>query len=337
MLEVGLGGRLDATNLVDADVAVLVSVGFDHRDWLGDTLEQIGAEKAGIFRRDRPAVLGTADMPATVFAAVHELGARAVVAERDFHWRLHGADLGLPGPRGRACRPAAVGARRRHPVSQCRHRARGARVARVGCPAFAGRAATRAARRARCACRCGRPYRGASGRTLPGGARRGGVDSRHRAQRAGGAGARRAAGTAAAAAASWRRARADVCGDRRAQGQGRGGHRCRALRRRRPLDGVRAARRARGQRGAARRAPGVARRQLRDGRLGGSGLRAGARCRARGRSRGGVRLGVHGGTGAALASAILRRRSGAACGLRSKRAVRVPGFRAFRPHRRCSR
>src|SRR5580704_6969969 len=65
VLEVGLGGRLDATNLVDADVAVLVSVGFDHRDWLGDTLEQIGAEKAGIFRRDRPAVLGTADLPAT--------------------------------------------------------------------------------------------------------------------------------------------------------------------------------------------------------------------------------------------------------------------------------
>jgi dihydrofolate synthase/folylpolyglutamate synthase len=91
VLEVGLGGRLDATNLVDADVAVLVSVGFDHRDWLGDTLEQIGAEKAGIFRRDRPAVLGTADLPATVFASVHELGARAVVAERDFHWRLHGA------------------------------------------------------------------------------------------------------------------------------------------------------------------------------------------------------------------------------------------------------
>jgi dihydrofolate synthase / folylpolyglutamate synthase len=57
VLEVGLGGRLDATNLLDADVAVLASVGFDHRDWLGDTLEQIGAEKAGIFRPGRPAVL----------------------------------------------------------------------------------------------------------------------------------------------------------------------------------------------------------------------------------------------------------------------------------------
>src|SRR6267154_63716 len=55
ILEVGLGGRLDATNLVAADVAVLVSVGFDHSDWLGGTLDLIGAEKAGIFRAGRPA------------------------------------------------------------------------------------------------------------------------------------------------------------------------------------------------------------------------------------------------------------------------------------------
>jgi dihydrofolate synthase / folylpolyglutamate synthase len=91
LLEVGLGGRLDATNLVDADVAVLVSVGFDHRDWLGDTLEQIGAEKAGIFRRGRPAVLGTPQMPQTVFAALAQTAAQAVIAERDFSWRTHGS------------------------------------------------------------------------------------------------------------------------------------------------------------------------------------------------------------------------------------------------------
>ncbi len=88
VLEVGLGGRLDATNLIDADVAVLASVGFDHRDWLGDTLELIGAEKAGIFRAERPAVLGTPDMPASVYAVLRECGARAVVAERDFLWRV---------------------------------------------------------------------------------------------------------------------------------------------------------------------------------------------------------------------------------------------------------
>ncbi len=93
VLEVGLGGRLDATNVVDADVSVLCSVGFDHRDWLGDTLDAIGAEKAGIFRERRPAVLGTADMPASVFAAIERLHARPLVAGRDFSWSLE-AGLG---------------------------------------------------------------------------------------------------------------------------------------------------------------------------------------------------------------------------------------------------
>jgi dihydrofolate synthase / folylpolyglutamate synthase len=88
VLEVGLGGRLDATNLIDADVAVLVSVGLDHREWLGDTLELIGAEKAGIFRAGRPAVLGTPQMPPSVYQAISRLAARPVVAERDFRWQV---------------------------------------------------------------------------------------------------------------------------------------------------------------------------------------------------------------------------------------------------------
>ena len=97
VLEVGLGGRLDATNLVAADAAVLVSVGFDHREWLGDTLELIGAEKAGIFRTGRPAVLGTPQMPASVYAAISRLGAHAVVAERDFSWQIRGSDWDYRG------------------------------------------------------------------------------------------------------------------------------------------------------------------------------------------------------------------------------------------------
>jgi dihydrofolate synthase / folylpolyglutamate synthase len=91
VLEVGLGGRLDATNLVSADVAVLVSVGLDHLDWLGNSLESIGAEKAGIFRSGRPAVLGSADMPASVFAALATLGVRPLVAGRDFTWEAGAA------------------------------------------------------------------------------------------------------------------------------------------------------------------------------------------------------------------------------------------------------
>jgi len=86
VLEVGLGGRLDAVNLVDADVAVVCSIGLDHRDYLGDTVELIGAEKAGIFRAGRPAVLGTDEMPASVYSAITALHARPVVAGKDFRW-----------------------------------------------------------------------------------------------------------------------------------------------------------------------------------------------------------------------------------------------------------
>ncbi|HEY6928011.1 MAG TPA: bifunctional tetrahydrofolate synthase/dihydrofolate synthase, partial [Steroidobacteraceae bacterium] len=99
VLEVGLGGRLDAVNLVDADVAVVCSVGFDHRDYLGDTLDLIGAEKAGIFRAFQPAVLGTDDMPASVYGAIASLKAQPVVAGRDFKWQLETAREGSGGAR----------------------------------------------------------------------------------------------------------------------------------------------------------------------------------------------------------------------------------------------
>jgi dihydrofolate synthase/folylpolyglutamate synthase len=89
ILEVGLGGRLDAVNMLDADVAVVTSIGWDHRDWLGDSLEAIGGEKAGIFRAGRPAVLGSPEMPVTVFETIRQLGATPVVAEQDFHWTVH--------------------------------------------------------------------------------------------------------------------------------------------------------------------------------------------------------------------------------------------------------
>ncbi len=86
VLEVGLGGRFDATNIIDAHVAVVCSIGIDHVDWLGNTLEAIGREKAGIFRTGRPAVLGSADVPRSVWAAIEEVGARAVVPGRDYEF-----------------------------------------------------------------------------------------------------------------------------------------------------------------------------------------------------------------------------------------------------------
>ncbi len=110
ILEVGLGGRLDAVNVVDSDVGVVVSVGTDHKDWLGADRETIGREKAGIFRSGRPAILG-ADMPESVRATVRDIGARAVEAGRDFRiqplasqWRYESArgvrDLPYPVLRG---------------------------------------------------------------------------------------------------------------------------------------------------------------------------------------------------------------------------------------------
>src|SRR5690606_19054175 len=68
ILEVGLGGRLDAVNLVDADVAILTSVGLDHTDRLGDTLDTLAVEKAGIRRPGRPLLFAASEMPAVIAA-----------------------------------------------------------------------------------------------------------------------------------------------------------------------------------------------------------------------------------------------------------------------------
>ena len=87
VLEVGMGGRLDAVNLVDADVAILVSVGLDHMEWLGADVEAIGREKAGIFRRNRPAVIGAGPVPRSVVAWAREAGADLRIFGQDFDGR----------------------------------------------------------------------------------------------------------------------------------------------------------------------------------------------------------------------------------------------------------
>ncbi|MEI4108316.1 bifunctional tetrahydrofolate synthase/dihydrofolate synthase, partial [Klebsiella pneumoniae] len=85
ILEVGLGGRLDATNIVDADVAVVTSIALDHTDWLGPDRESIGREKAGIFRAGKPAVVGEPDMPLTIAEVASEKG--ALLQRRGVDWR----------------------------------------------------------------------------------------------------------------------------------------------------------------------------------------------------------------------------------------------------------
>ena len=84
VLEVGLGGRLDATNVVDADVAVIVSVGLDHQEYLGDTREAIAAEKAGVLRAGRPVVYGEPDVPEAVRSRARALGAPLFAYGRDY-------------------------------------------------------------------------------------------------------------------------------------------------------------------------------------------------------------------------------------------------------------
>ena len=84
VLEVGLGGRLDAVNLWDADVAVISSIGIDHTDWLGPDRESIGREKAGIFRSGQPAVCGDPAPPTTIEERAAAIGANLRCVGRDF-------------------------------------------------------------------------------------------------------------------------------------------------------------------------------------------------------------------------------------------------------------
>ncbi|MBN8736297.1 MAG: bifunctional tetrahydrofolate synthase/dihydrofolate synthase [Xanthomonadales bacterium] len=86
LLEVGLGGRLDAVNIVDADCAVVVTVDLDHMEYLGPDRESIGREKAGIFRAGKPAIVGETDPPQSLLEHAQAIGAQVEVLGRDFGW-----------------------------------------------------------------------------------------------------------------------------------------------------------------------------------------------------------------------------------------------------------
>jgi dihydrofolate synthase/folylpolyglutamate synthase len=109
ILEVGLGGRLDAVNVVDTDCAVLTSVDIDHVDYLGGTRESIGREKAGIFREGRPAVVAEPDPPGSVL----EAPGRKLYFAKDFGFHAEPAQWSYWGPagkRGGLAHPALRGA-----------------------------------------------------------------------------------------------------------------------------------------------------------------------------------------------------------------------------------
>lgn len=86
ILEVGLGGRLDAVNMIDADVALVTGIALDHTDWLGDSIEQIAAEKAGVFRTGKAAIYAAPDMPKAIAQAAQERGAHLSVLGEDYHY-----------------------------------------------------------------------------------------------------------------------------------------------------------------------------------------------------------------------------------------------------------
>ncbi|QJI20284.1 MULTISPECIES: bifunctional tetrahydrofolate synthase/dihydrofolate synthase [unclassified Pseudomonas] len=99
VLEVGLGGRLDTVNVVDADLALITSIGVDHTDYLGDTRESVAYEKAGILRPGKPALCGDLDPPHTLLDKVRELDCPFFLRGRDFsldvaddHWSWRGID-----------------------------------------------------------------------------------------------------------------------------------------------------------------------------------------------------------------------------------------------------
>ena len=120
ILEVGLGGRLDAVNVFDADCAVVTSVDIDHTDYLGETREKIAFEKAGIFRQGRVAICADSDVPQTLRAHAQEIGAELWCIGSDFGFTAHQGQwdyCGKAGARSALPYPALRGTFQLHNAS----------------------------------------------------------------------------------------------------------------------------------------------------------------------------------------------------------------------------
>ncbi len=91
IMEVGLGGRLDSVNILDADVSVVTSISIDHTSWLGNTIEQIAYEKVGIARSGKPLVIGLSDAPQNMLDYAAQIGAQVSQVDTDFVYRKNTA------------------------------------------------------------------------------------------------------------------------------------------------------------------------------------------------------------------------------------------------------
>lgn len=101
ILEVGMGGRLDAVNAVEPDAGIITNIALDHCDWLGDDVEAIAREKAGIMRKARPVVFGSRDLPQAIVSTAASVGARLIVAGRDYEWSASDSTWSWQGMTGR--------------------------------------------------------------------------------------------------------------------------------------------------------------------------------------------------------------------------------------------
>ena len=96
ILEVGLGGRLDVVNIIDADIALITSIGIDHTGWLGHDRETIAVEKAGIMRKGRPVIFSGSNMPKSIKQTADEKGATLYGRGQDFDWQESPPAAGTP-------------------------------------------------------------------------------------------------------------------------------------------------------------------------------------------------------------------------------------------------
>ncbi|MEM7400561.1 MAG: bifunctional tetrahydrofolate synthase/dihydrofolate synthase [Pseudomonadota bacterium] len=92
LYEVGLGGRLDAVNILDSDIAIVSSIGIDHVQWLGSTRESIGYEKAGVFRSNHTAICGDTDPPNSLINYANELGTNLLLINEHFSYHKQQAN-----------------------------------------------------------------------------------------------------------------------------------------------------------------------------------------------------------------------------------------------------
>jgi dihydrofolate synthase/folylpolyglutamate synthase len=117
ILEVGMGGRLDAVNAVEPTAGLITNIALDHCAWLGETIEAIAFEKAGIMRPDKPVVFGAREVPRAILGHASDINARLQVAGRDYDWQVDGETWSW---RGQGCKldglatPALAG---KHQVS----------------------------------------------------------------------------------------------------------------------------------------------------------------------------------------------------------------------------